>query len=55
MISRERVLASIAHQKLDRVPLNIWMYREDVQKKVIQKYGDLDNFFDSLHIDMFTA
>lgn len=55
MISRERVLASIAHQKPDRVPLNIWMYREDVQKKVIQKYGNLDNFFDSLHVDMFTA
>lgn len=55
MNSKQRVLKAIAHEEPDRVPLNIWMYRPDVQERVIEKYGTLDNFFERLGIDMFMA
>ena len=55
MTSKERVLTTIRHQEPDRVPLDVWMYREEVQKKVIEKYGNLDNFFEALNTDMFLA
>jgi len=55
MTSKERVLATIHHQEPDRVPLDVWMYREDVQKKVIEKWGSLDEFYEALNTDMFLA
>lgn len=55
MTGRERVLAAISHLEPDRVPLDVWMDREDVQQEVIRKWGDLDAFYDDLDVDMFTA
>ena len=55
MTGKERVLAAINHVEPDRVPLDVWMDREDVKQEVIRKWGDLDAFFDDLDVDMFTA
>jgi len=55
MTGKERVLAAINHVEPDRVPLDVWMDREDVKEEVIRKWGDLDAFFDDLDVDMFTA
>lgn len=43
------------HEEPDRVPLNIWMYRDDVREEVRKRYGSLDAFYDRLRIDMVTA
>jgi uroporphyrinogen decarboxylase len=53
--SRERIFKAIRHEEPDRVPLNIWMYRDDVRAEVVKQYGSLDAFYDKLHIDMVTA
>jgi uroporphyrinogen decarboxylase len=55
MTSKERVLTSIRHEEPDRVPLNIWMYRDDVRGEVVRRYGSIDAFYDRLRIDMVTA
>ena len=55
MNSLERVMATIKHEKPDRVPLNIWNFREDVQKSVIEKYGSLDKFNERLDFDIFMS
>ena len=53
MNSLERVLATIQHKEPDRVPLNIWNYRGDVHKLVIEKHGSLNKFNELLDIDIF--
>lgn len=55
MTSKERILKAIRHEEADRVPLNIWLYREDVAAKVAERYGSVDAFFDQFGIDMFTV
>jgi len=55
MTGKERVLSAIKHVEPDRVPLDVWMDREDVKQEVIRKWGDLDAFYDDLDVDMFTA
>src|SRR3990172_250492 len=55
MTSKERVLKALRHEEPDRVPLNIWMYRDDVREEVVKRYGSIDAFYDRLRIDMVTA
>lgn len=55
MTSKERVLKTLSHAEPDRVPLNIWMYRDDVRAEVVKRYGSIDAFYDRLRIDMVTA
>ena len=53
MNSRERVLKTIKHEPVDRIPLTIWFFREDVRAMAVKKYGSLDVFYETLGIDMF--
>jgi len=53
MIGRERVFAALDHREPDRVPIYIWMFRDDMRKEVVKRYGSLDGFYDMLEIDMF--
>lgn len=55
MTSKERVLKAIRHEEADRVPLNIWLYRQDYSDLVAEKYGSVDAFYDQFGIDMFTV
>lgn len=55
MNSRERVLKTIRHEVPDRVPLNVWIYRAEVEAGVVAKYGSLDAFYDAMHTDIFTS
>ncbi|MDX9752597.1 MAG: uroporphyrinogen decarboxylase family protein [bacterium] len=55
MNSRERVLATLHHQPTDRVPLNLWNFRADVQKAATARHGSLDAFNEKLGIDLFMA
>ena len=52
MNSRERVMAAINHIEPDRVPMNVWMFREDTCEKVIEKYGSMDAFYERYNIDV---
>jgi uroporphyrinogen decarboxylase len=55
MSGKERTLQAIRHQEPDRVPLNIWMMRDDMQARVIERYGSMEKFYEALHIDVFMA
>jgi len=50
MNSRERVLAAINHQPLDRVPTDIWATSE-VCQKLLDHFGSWENINRELHID----
>ncbi len=52
MNSRERMLAAIRHQPVDRVPTDIWATGE-VWKKLIAHFGSWEAAFAGLHIDGF--
>ncbi len=55
MSGKQRTLKAIRHEEADRVPLNIWMFRDDVRGQVVAKYGSLERFYEALHIDVFMA
>jgi uroporphyrinogen decarboxylase len=55
LTSKERILKAIHHEEPDRVPVNIWLYREDYSRIVADKYGSVEAFFDQYGIDMFTV
>ena len=55
MNGKERTLMAIRHEEADRVPINIWMLRDDMQEKVIAKYGSMEKFYEALNIDVFMA
>lgn len=53
--SKERILKAIRHEEADRVPLNIWLYRQDYSETVSAKYGSVDAFYEQFGIDMVTV
>ena len=55
MSGKERTLRTIRHEEPDRVPFNIWMMREDMRAKVVERYGSLERFHEELGIDVFMA
>ena len=55
MSGKERTLMAIRHEQPDRVPLELWMFREDMVKRVEERYGSLDNLYQQLDIDVFMA
>jgi len=52
---KERVFTALRHKEADRIPLNIWMIREDVQDEVLKQFAGLDEFYDALGIDICFA
>lgn len=55
MTSKDRIMKAIRHEEADRVPLNIWLYRQDYSEIVAAKYGSVEAFFEEFGIDMFTV
>ena len=53
MESKERVLATLAHQKPDRIPLHVWLFREDVNEQLEKEFGSPDKFYDEFGIDVY--
>jgi uroporphyrinogen decarboxylase len=51
MTSRERMLAAVNRQPVDRVPTDIWATPE-IWAKIRARYGSEDAFFDAAHIDL---
>jgi len=54
MLSRERVIKVINHEKPDRIPIYGWVYT-NVDKKIKEKYGSLEAFEDKFEFDLFHA
>jgi len=54
MNSRERMLAAIRRQPVDRVPLDIWATGE-VNQKLLDHFGDWETIWRELHLDGFAG
>ena len=54
MTPRERVLAAIRRQPVDRIPTDIWATGE-VNQKLLAHFGDWDTLKRELHIDGFAG
>jgi len=53
MNGKERTLKTLRHEEPDRVPLNVWMFRDDMRQRVIERFGNMETFYDDLNIDVF--
>lgn len=52
MLSRERVLETIAHRVPDRVPLYCWLFWLEQFPEIEARFGTVRDFYDRLHLDM---
>ena len=56
MSSRDRVMASLRQQPVDRVPLSYWFgWNPENRDALVRQYGDMDAALDALAIDTRTA
>jgi uroporphyrinogen decarboxylase len=53
--SKERVLATINRQPVDRTPLDCWLYQKQFVEKLEAEYGSRDQFLDEFNIDIFVG
>jgi len=53
MNSKERVLATIAHQPTDRTPIDCWLYQKQFVENLEAEYGPREQFLDEFNIDIF--
>lgn len=55
MNSKERVLATINRQPVDRTPLDCMLYQKQFVEMLKVEYGTRDKFLDEFNIDLFTC
>ena len=55
MNSKERVLACINRQPIDRTPLDCWLYQRQFVDNLEAEYGPRDTFLDEFGIDIFVG
>jgi uroporphyrinogen decarboxylase len=55
MNSKERVLATLNRQPVDRTPLDCWLYQQQFVEKLAAEYGSRDKFLDEFNIDIFVG
>ena len=55
MNSKERVLASINRQPIDRTPLDCWLYQRQFVDNLEAEYGPREKFLDEFGIDISWA
>lgn len=53
MNSKERVLATVAHQPADRTAIDCWLYQKQFVEKLAAEYGPREQFLDEFNIDIF--
>ncbi len=53
MNSKERVLATLRREPVDRTPLDCWLYQRQFVEKLEAAYGSRDRFLDEYGIDIF--
>ncbi len=52
MNSKERVLATISRQPVDRTPLDCWLYQKQFNENLAAEYGSREKFMDEFNIDI---
>ena len=52
MNSKERVMATINRQPVDRTPLDCWLYQKQFLEKLEAEYGSREAFMDAFNIDI---
>lgn len=55
MNSKERVLATIKGQPVDRTPIDCWLYEKRFVNKLEADYGSREKFLDEFNIDIFVG
>ena len=55
MNGKERVLAILNRQPVDRTPLDCWLYQKQFVEKLEAEYGSRDKFLDEFNIDIFVG
>ena len=55
MNSVERVRATLAHQPVDRTPIDCWLYQKQFVEMLGAEYGTREKFLDEFGIDVFVG
>jgi uroporphyrinogen decarboxylase len=53
MNSKERVIATLNRQPVDRTPLDCWLYQKQFVEMLEAEYGSREQFLDEFNIDLF--
>jgi uroporphyrinogen decarboxylase len=55
MNSVERIRATLAHQPVDRTPIDCWLYQKQFVEMLNAEYGTREQFLDEFDIDVFVG
>jgi uroporphyrinogen decarboxylase len=55
MNRKERVLATLNRQPVDRTPIDCWLYQKQFVEKLESEYGPREQFLDEFNIDIFVG
>ena len=55
MNSKERVIATLNRQPVDRTPIDCWLYQKQFLERLETDYGSRDQFLDEFNIDIFVG
>lgn len=55
MNGKERVLATMQRQPVDRTPIDCWLYQRQFVEKLAAEYGPREQFLDEFNIDIFVG
>ncbi|MCB0254078.1 MAG: hypothetical protein KDI55_10130 [Anaerolineae bacterium] len=55
MNSKERVLATLKRQPVDRTPIDCWLYQKQFVEKLTAAYGPREKFLDEFNVDIFVG
>ena len=52
---KERVIATLNRQPVDRAPIDCWLYQKQFVEKLAAEYGPREQFLDEFNIDIFAT
>lgn len=55
MNGKERVLATLQRQPVDRTPIDCWLYQRQFVEKLAAEYGPREQFLDEFNVDIFVG
>jgi uroporphyrinogen decarboxylase len=55
MNGKERVIATLQRQPVDRTPIDCWLYQRQFVEKLAAEYGPREQFLDEFNIDIFVG
>jgi uroporphyrinogen-III decarboxylase len=55
MNGKERVLATLGRQPVDRTPIDCWLYQRQFVEKLAAEYGPREQFLNEFNVDIFVG